>query len=349
MADKIFISYRRAEAIKDARALFERLAREFGEERVFIDVDGIEPGEDFVAYLHQQLEGCAALVVVIGPGWASGRRLHNEYDFVRLEVGTSLERGIKVFPVLINGAANPVKEDLPESLHPLLTRQVTVLDDNKFNADVLRLAGAIRRAIDKPPPLKVKEPVPVEEPIPNVPPKSLGQGRLSNEPQSVQVKGAAAVQAVHGLPVQQSTADSAPSVAAVEDRTREVRQEPPAKERAGASSEGPRRSVLARLSGWFRSRWGLTVVIATVSATFLRFAGQAVVAWLVAIVGGVALIVFHRRNAGVWPFQRDIALLCIGIMALAQLDIAAVLLLWLVFALIGGAVVHFTRPKSPSN
>lgn len=70
IADKI--CYRRAEAIKDARSLYERLAREFGEDRVFIDLDGIEPGEDFVAHLRQQLDACGALVVVIGPQWASG-------------------------------------------------------------------------------------------------------------------------------------------------------------------------------------------------------------------------------------------------------------------------------------
>jgi hypothetical protein len=53
--------------------------------------------------------------------------LHNDYDFVRLEVGTGLERGIKVFPVLINGAMPPLKDDLPVDLHPLLSRQAIIL------------------------------------------------------------------------------------------------------------------------------------------------------------------------------------------------------------------------------
>jgi len=35
MAGKVFISYRRQENPKDARALYERLRREFGDEHVF--------------------------------------------------------------------------------------------------------------------------------------------------------------------------------------------------------------------------------------------------------------------------------------------------------------------------
>ncbi len=43
----IFISYRRQEADYVAGRLFDRLADRFGEDRVFMDVDAIEPGVDF--------------------------------------------------------------------------------------------------------------------------------------------------------------------------------------------------------------------------------------------------------------------------------------------------------------
>jgi hypothetical protein len=51
----IFVSYRRIGADSHARALFERLSREFGSKTVFIDVEGIEPGVDFVEVLNRQL------------------------------------------------------------------------------------------------------------------------------------------------------------------------------------------------------------------------------------------------------------------------------------------------------
>jgi hypothetical protein len=150
MSHKIFISYRRLDAIKDARSLYERLSREFGPDEVFIDLDGIAPGEDFVELLERQLDDCSALVVLMGRDWAT-ERLFDENDFVRIEVGAGLRRKIKVFPVLINGAVPPKSTELPEELRPLLRRQAISLDDRKFDADVAALAQAIRRAIEPAP------------------------------------------------------------------------------------------------------------------------------------------------------------------------------------------------------
>lgn len=154
MPGSIFISYRRTGGAKDARAIFERLRRELGDHRVFIDLEGIEPGEDFVDLLERQLDGCEALVVLIGPDWAGvtnehgARRLDDENDFVRIEVGAALRRGVKIFPVLIDGALPPRATELPKDLRPLVRRQAVVLDYAKFDADVVRLARAIARALE---------------------------------------------------------------------------------------------------------------------------------------------------------------------------------------------------------
>ena len=66
MPGSVFISYRRTGSAKDARAIFERLRRELAGHDVFIDLEGIEPGEDFVESLERQLDRCEALVVLIG-------------------------------------------------------------------------------------------------------------------------------------------------------------------------------------------------------------------------------------------------------------------------------------------
>jgi hypothetical protein len=63
----IFISYRRQDAAGYAGRLYDRLASHFGAERVFMDVEGIEPGLDFVEALERAVASCEVLIVIIGP------------------------------------------------------------------------------------------------------------------------------------------------------------------------------------------------------------------------------------------------------------------------------------------
>ena len=48
---KIFINYRRDVSIATAGRLHDRLGQTFGRERLFMDVDQIPAGVDFVTYL----------------------------------------------------------------------------------------------------------------------------------------------------------------------------------------------------------------------------------------------------------------------------------------------------------
>ena len=113
MAAGIFISYRRQESTAQARAVYERLTREFGAGEVFIDLEGLDYGEDFVVSLERQLANCRVLLALIGPQWVEAKdghgqhRLHDENDFVRLEVATALSRGIRVVPVLMDNTFLP--------------------------------------------------------------------------------------------------------------------------------------------------------------------------------------------------------------------------------------------------
>ena len=103
----IFISYRRQESTKDARSLYERLRAEFGHDQVFIDLEGLDYGVDFVESLDAQLQDCQVLLALVGPHWLTAqdgrgrRRLDDPNDFVLIEVRTALERGIRVVPVLV--------------------------------------------------------------------------------------------------------------------------------------------------------------------------------------------------------------------------------------------------------
>ena len=88
MAGKIFISYRRSETAWAARALFERLWREFPE-RVFIDIEGLSLGTKFNEVIDAHLEGCEVMLALIGQTWLAElqKRLEDEDepDWVRAE------------------------------------------------------------------------------------------------------------------------------------------------------------------------------------------------------------------------------------------------------------------------
>ena len=62
------MGYRREDG-GDAGRLADRLVDRFGVERVFIDVDAIEPGMDYVEALTRAVGACDVLVAVIGPDW----------------------------------------------------------------------------------------------------------------------------------------------------------------------------------------------------------------------------------------------------------------------------------------
>jgi hypothetical protein len=149
----VFISYRREDSAAYAGRLFDILSTEFGAENTFMDVDDIEGGDNFVTVIDRNLDVSDALLAVIGRDWLSvteqsgGRRLDNPHDFVRVEIAKALERGIRVIPVLVGGAALPRPDELPANLQPLCQRQAVEIRDTTFHADVKGLADVLRRTL----------------------------------------------------------------------------------------------------------------------------------------------------------------------------------------------------------
>ena len=70
MGPRIFISYRRSADAHFAGRLFDALSFQYGSDKVFMDVDSIEVGLDFVAAMHEAVLACDVLLGVIGKGWA---------------------------------------------------------------------------------------------------------------------------------------------------------------------------------------------------------------------------------------------------------------------------------------
>lgn len=148
-AQKIFISYRRDDAQGYAGRLQDSLESYFGDNRIFRDVEDIKGGSNFEEAIHFALDAADAVIVLIGPSWltikdAAGKlRIDQEGDYVRQEVAKALESSLPVFPVLIENAAMPSRDELPASLQQLAMKNAVWLSDKRWDEDIRRLTKYI--------------------------------------------------------------------------------------------------------------------------------------------------------------------------------------------------------------
>jgi TIR domain len=148
---KVFISYRRDDARYPAKELFRSLSQHVRDPKtdIFLDIDSIPRGVDFVEYLASKVEQSEIMIVLIGANWLDARdgsgerRLDDPEDFVRLEISSALKCGIPVVPVLLDGTPMPRSDALPTELQSLVRRQAEEIRLNTFEADVARLVRSL--------------------------------------------------------------------------------------------------------------------------------------------------------------------------------------------------------------
>lgn len=151
---KIFISYRRADSAGHVGRLYDRLTDHFGAAAVFMDINVIEPGVNFVKVVDAAIRQCHAVIVVIGPQWLTirddegQRRLDNPNDLVRLEVATALNHDIRLIPALVGGASMPREFELPDALKQLVVRNAIEITDTYFHQDADRLIAVLEKVVD---------------------------------------------------------------------------------------------------------------------------------------------------------------------------------------------------------
>jgi len=150
MPAKVFISYRRDDSAGHAGRVHDRLEREFGRDLLFMDVDAIPLGMNFIKVLSEEVSKCDVLLAIIGPGWLEAhdedgqRRLDNPNDFVRIEIATALKRDIPVIPILLEGTRVPKAHQLPDDLKELAVRNGLDVRHASFHADMDKLIRGLK-------------------------------------------------------------------------------------------------------------------------------------------------------------------------------------------------------------
>jgi TIR domain len=148
---RIFISYRREDTSSYAGRLYDSIVARVGADQVFMDIDTIRPGSDFTEVLDAALHECDVLLALIGRTWLTRtdqnahRRLDNPHDFVRRELEAALRRRIIIIPVLVQDTDMPLREQLPDSLSGIATRQAFELSDRRWRSDSQALLDELER------------------------------------------------------------------------------------------------------------------------------------------------------------------------------------------------------------
>ena len=132
-----------------------------------MDIDRIEPGQDFVDAINHSVAEAGVLLVLIGREWIkmtdkSGvPRLDNPEDFVRLEILAGLEQKTVIIPVLLADAEMPSAQALPAPLQPFARRNAIEISDSRFHSDVDRLIEALEKIFN---PQRAAAPIRPEQP-----------------------------------------------------------------------------------------------------------------------------------------------------------------------------------------
>ncbi|MFF3752748.1 toll/interleukin-1 receptor domain-containing protein [Streptomyces sp. NPDC002018] len=149
----VFVNYRTEDALQSAVLIERELSRRFGSAEIFRAGKSVPEGTDFARYILRAVQKSDLLLALIGPRWleapapGGGRALDDPDDWVRREIIEAFDRGLTVIPVLLDRTSRLSKEQLPDSLVELAGLQNLTLSHRDPDADLARLARAVRRVV----------------------------------------------------------------------------------------------------------------------------------------------------------------------------------------------------------
>ena len=121
-------------------------------EHVFLDSESIPPGADLVEALLRRLRGCDVLLTLIGLDRLAasdevGRRIIDApVDWIHRELVVVNRAGVRVIPVLTDGAEVPREADLPAEIAWLNWRQYRHLRYRESRTDLARISDDVLHA-----------------------------------------------------------------------------------------------------------------------------------------------------------------------------------------------------------
>ena len=125
---KIVISYRRSDVPGVALLLYDRLTAHFcpkyGKYAIYMDVKEGKRADDYDLRFNDALKNCAVMLVIMGHNWFGGTtsdhtKIADAEDPVRRELETASRLGIRMLPVLVDGAEMIKAAKLPQALKKL--------------------------------------------------------------------------------------------------------------------------------------------------------------------------------------------------------------------------------------
>jgi len=121
-----------------------------------MDVDSISPGTDFFAAITEAVRACKVLLVLIGNRWLvqeeeeeeRSSRLDDTRDFVRIEIESALKHGLRVIPILVDGAKMPPPQELPTTIRPLSNLQAMEITHTRFRIDSQWVIDVVGKTVE---------------------------------------------------------------------------------------------------------------------------------------------------------------------------------------------------------
>ena len=140
MSNRTFICYRRDDDPGFAGRIYDQLSAHFGSNDIFMDVQGITPGENFIEAITAQIEKADIVLVIIGQRWLirddRGLRIFNDHDQVRFEIEQAILMKKRIIPILVNKAKMPKFDEMPKSINCLSYLNAIAISHDRFLTDV---------------------------------------------------------------------------------------------------------------------------------------------------------------------------------------------------------------------
>jgi hypothetical protein len=151
MGYQVFICYRWADTAGVAGRLYDVLAKQYGDDNVFFDVERQGGAERLDELVFDAVRDSGVVLMLIGQRWFTADqteqpRLLRDDDVVRLEIETALENAVPVIPVLVEGGNIPSPTELPSTIRPITALARYELNNRFWKAGLDKLLPAIEVA-----------------------------------------------------------------------------------------------------------------------------------------------------------------------------------------------------------